>query len=325
MSTVRTHKTLTNHLAIDRHGVTIAGLLVTVAACASLLARWLVAPSGGGADPSEGVAGAQASEQAALGGGYVFVVVASAVVVIAGIWLMGGLPTWLREILGDTGRYVLFALLGAASAVTFGGLTAPFLWFTIGWAGLFVALAVIDHVGLWWCLNNVLVVGLAVTMAAFVGVAFGAVFLAVALWGLTLYDEIAANRRSAMFTMADAFVRRKLPVVFVWPRTWRFEWDMLTDLDDADVERDDRPIRWGLGNGDLFLPAGLIAAVVAHEIGPVVSGVPILAVGMMGGLAVAGLRLGWELEHVGSGAGLPAISAGLVGGGVVALVVGVVV
>lgn len=304
------------YLAVDGHGLAIATLLAGVALAAALLAPELV---GSGVEQAGEIGERSAGEQAAAGGLFSVYVVLVAALAVGLILLAKRLPVWVREMIADGAYYTLLILLGGIAAV---GVPHYFIYVLAGYFALYVALETIENVGLWWVMNNVLVVALAVVLAAFLGVVLGPYFVLVALLGLTVYDHWFANKRAYMFELASVQVRRKVPVLFVWPARWRFAWEDLAMDKDADRSG---IIAWGLGLGDLLLAGMFVAALAVHWSGPAVGGLPLAAWGALVGLAVAGLRLRFEMTTAGSGAGMPAIAAGAIGGFVVFAAIGVIV
>jgi presenilin-like A22 family membrane protease len=127
-------------------------------------------------------------------------------------------------------------------------------------------------------------------------------------------------------------LKARIPVLFVWPSSWRFDWNEtfgLGDTDDdadevtgdlADDEEIEERVSWGLGMADLLIPAGFAASVAAHSPPPLTNATLVVVGGILGGLLVASLRLRYKMETAGSGAGLPAITSGVLGGYALAVV-----
>lgn len=178
--------------------------------------------------------------------------------------------------------------------------------------GAYVTYRVADHYGVYWAINDLLCVALAVAMGVVLALFLGVVGVGIGLVGMLVYDHHFANRETHMFHLAAAMLRLRLPVLFVRPNEWRFQWQAIVDMtDDVAEEGEESDVGWGLGTADLGLPAAFVAAVILE---PATSA-------FVGGLAVAGLcaagilvacfRLRFELVERGSGAGLPALSVGV--------------
>lgn len=315
----RWREALDQTVRVDRQGVMLATLLVGIAAGSALLVP-VMTGGGGGSEPAV----SQSAELAAQGSGGQAVsgaVFAGQVALLAGglvlaIALVRRVPAWLREVLSESAIDTLTLATGMAVAVAYPGLRVHVV---LAFFAILVGVRVCDRVGCWWILNNALMVALVVFAGAVLGIVVGPWFLLAAMAGLVVYDHVFANERDWMFDLAGVQLDYRLPVIFVWPAQWTFDWDRLTD----DVD-DPAPIAWGLGSGDCLLPAAFVAALVAHWTGPALFGVPVVAWGALAGLAVGAFRLREEMATAGSGAGLPAIVAGLVAGFGAVAVLGVI-
>jgi len=180
---------------------------------------------------------------------------------------------------------------------------------------------VVEEIGLWWVFNNILAFGLAIMGGAVLGIALNPIAIFVAFVLLTAYDHIFANQRNWMFSLAELIVKYRFPALFVIPAKLRFDWDDVFDTDDEseegaeddDGEIESETVVWGIGTADLMIPAGFAGA-VAVEAQPLSNASTVILVGVIAGILIACARLRYELEHKGSGAGLPALAAGSLGG-----------
>lgn len=304
-------------LTVDGTALVLAVLLVGVTIGSVALVPLLQSPN-----PETGQASVQqhqeleqesAAKQAAAGGGWAIAeaIFAGFILVLALLWQR--LPEWLQDLIKDTVAYGGFLYLGGYFAIR-----GQFELAATSGLGGFVGYTVIDEAGLWWIVNNILALGVAVIVGAFAGIKFGIPFILLGLVGLSVYDHYFANQQSWMFTIGGALLKLRLPVLIVWPRGWRFDWDTLAEQMASDADAEDL-LAGGVGMADLLLPAMFAAAVMAYPAGASVAGWPVELVGVLAGLTLAAFRLRWEMEHHGSGAGLPAITAGAVGGWAVLL------
>jgi presenilin-like A22 family membrane protease len=306
----------TDHITLDRQAGYLAALLTTVAALTVWLTRWL---TGAGWQPETpanvGGPDATAAEAAGTGAAWAGLEVLTAAGLLVAILVYRRLPEWLQTSLRFGGVASLFLYLGgqwgAADALA------------TGWAlvmGIILIYKAADAYDVWWLINNVLSVLIAIWIGAYLAYLFGVFGLGVALLALTVYDHVFANERSWMFDLADAMLRVRLPIVFLKPHRLRFDWARLyesggdtgDDAGETDASLPDSA--WALGTADLALPAAFAAAVAVAPVGGLVSGGVWAAIAVIGGVAVAALRLRWELLNQGSGAGLPALSTGALGG-----------
>jgi presenilin-like A22 family membrane protease len=136
--------------------------------------------------------------------------------------------------------------------------------------------------------------------------------LLVGLIALTVYDHIFADRNDWMFDIADIFLRARIPIIVYKPPSWRFDWDRL--YDEVDDETETPTHSWGIGTADLALVAAFAAAVATLPPDSLLAAGPLAVVGVVAGSVVGCLRLRYELLTDGSGAGLPALTTGMVAG-----------
>lgn len=292
-----------DHLAIDRHALYLAGLLVAVQAGALGLALPAVRA---GYDPALPLnAGESAGGQAAAGIAWAGLEAVFAAVLLGLLALWSRIPEWIRE----TVTVLAVMLIPFGMGVALRPSTALYLG---AFATAFTVIyKTTDNFNLYWLLNNLLAVLLATVLAVVVGVTFGVAGLAVALLGLTAYDHFFADKKDWMFSLAMPMVRNRIPVLVIIPSGWWFDWDYFnTDRDDADLDVT------GIGTADLALPAGFGVAAATDT---VLGGGAIVMAALLVGLVVAALRLRHKMLTTGSGAGLPALTAAVLGAYAVAM------
>lgn len=264
---------------------------------------------GGVEEPGSGPAGP------AAGGLWVLAEVVFAGVALVGIVAYKRAPEWLQTIIKWDVLMAIFMYAGARWATD--GSLGVMLPVTI--ASFSLAYAA-DELGLWWVLNNLGALFLAILFGAFIGILFSVEALLVALVGLTLYDHLFANKREWMFTLAGAALRMRLPLLFLAPATWRFDWDEMVDAsEDPEADGGIEDHGWGIGTADLLLPAAFAGA-VAIAPGGYLAGGTAAAVAVCAGILVACFRLRHRMER-GSGAGLPALTTGAFGGLAIATII----
>lgn len=299
---------------IDRIGIALATLLVGTAAAGVWLAEWFMSI---GFRQPESIADASAGEAAAAGGGLVILEVMAAVVLLGLIYAVRWLPEWYRQLLKRlAGGAIVLLIGGQLFAITGGSETAFYQGMAIV-LGAYAIGRIMGHYGIWWIGNNAIALGLAVLLGATGGIVLPLEFIIVFLVGMTIYDHWFANKREYMFTIAAAAVRYRLPVVVLWPRQWRFDFDELLELDEDEAHG--RSYAFGIGTADLLLGSMFATAVYAHWS----DAFAVYAV--LGGLALAGFRISQEMKTRGSGAGMPPITVGAIGAFVIAAAIGVVV
>lgn len=265
----------------------------------------------GGTEPA--YTGTSTAGQAAGGVAWAIVEALFAVALLAGILLWDRVPEWVQETVKTVVKFIIPFAIGVIGAL---------LW-TPG-AALASALATIilvkalDAAGLYWLVNDVLALALAIYIGVVAGIVFGVVILAVGVIGLTAYDYYFADRKPWMETLAVWTIRRRVPALFIAPATARFDWSKFVET--LNASDDDRSVRkymaFGIGMADLALPAAFAVA-VAHSGG----GLPLA--GAIAGTLVACLRVSWKIEQ-GVGAGLPPLMSGALGGWAIAAIVGVI-
>ncbi len=255
--------------------------------------------------------GTSSSEQAATGAVWVIAEVILAGGILVGLLCWRRLPEWLQESISPALRFAAVAFIGAYA------LSAGQLWLGIGTGFTFIFMSLVtDKFGVWWAINDLLAIGIAIFVAAAVGITLGPVILAVGLVGLTVYDYIFADRADWMFNLAAWTIRRRIPTLFIVPTTARLQWDDLEDAlsGESDGDDPDELIGWAIGMGDLLLPAAFAVSLVDAG-GLVVHGA-------VAGTFIACARVSWKMEQ-GAGAGLPPLVSGALGGWGVAALVGV--
>lgn len=303
-------------LRLDTRGVALALVVLTVAATTAALTLDTGAASAAGSDGS-GIVERQVEAgppagfssdpggEAAAGATFAVVVVAIAASLLAGLALYRRSPDWLRTTARRAALAGLLMYLGAAAAAS------GAFWIGVGAAaGGYALYRVADRVGLWWLANDVLVVGLAVGGGIVLGGTFGVAGMVALLLGLAVYDHVAANRTTAMFSLARPMIAARLPLLFYVPDRLRVDWDAVVGMA-ADVDEEAGEPGWAIGVADLLLVSGFVAAVASSSVVVPAAGRPVAVAAVLAGLAVAAFRLSWEMETRGSGAGLPALSAGV--------------
>lgn len=297
----------------DRWGILLAALFMAVLIGSVGLANWM---AGMGTEPvmSESSGG----EQAAGGAAWALAEVAVAVVAIGLILLYKRLPEWAQKIVKFAVVAPMVMYLGAeAASIGMFGATAAFL------VGYFAIYKVTDAFDVYWLWNNVESIALATVAAAFVGVVLPLPFLIAGIVGLTIYDHVFADKKNWMFTLGEGMLRAKLPViVFALPKL-RASWDDICDSLSDESELDDEELQralensegFGIGTADLLLPAAFASAVAVSG-----GGITLPVVGVAAGVLVAAFRLRWEMVNIGSGAGLPALTTGSIGGYALAMI-----
>lgn len=245
----------------------------------------------------ESVASGESSVAQAGGGAAISIItVIEASLLLGVILLYNWFPGWFRPAVRRTARIAFWGLLAVAGGQLAGGAGFAVV------VGCYFIIQVFDQLDVYWLVNDVLGIGLAVYGAVAVAALTSPIVLGVALVGLSVYDHFFANEQPWMARLAGGAIRWKFPAMVIVPNRIRFKWSML-----ADDDRENDFIHFGLGVGDLVIPAAF-AATVFHTIG----GVP--AVGIAIGIAAACLRLGWAIEHTEEMAGLPSLTTGCLGG-----------
>ncbi len=309
-------------LTVDKGAIALAVLLVGVTAASVAMVPVLQQPTETGepaVSQSDELADKSAGEQAAAGGGWAVLEAVAAGLVLALFLMYRWLPEFWQDLIKDTAAYGAFMALGGHFA-----LQGRFNW-ALGVAlSAYVGFEIVDEAGLWWVINNVIALAVAVLVGAFAGVKLGVPFVLLGLIGLSVYDHYFANKQGWMLLAAEALLRVRLPVLVLWPDRWRFDWDDFAQRigDSGDEELEDT-ISFGIGMADLMLPAMFAAAVAAYSGAVTLAGWPLPVWGVLAGLIVAAARLRFEMSTHGSGAGLPAITAGAIGGWAVGLAMAV--
>lgn len=305
----RSHLTKHFELENDWRGYALVALFAVVITGA-LLARpmWI----NSGVEPA--FAGASTAEQAATGGIWALAEAAFAGLLISLILLYRWLPKWVQNIVEKALTMALWMWIGAA------GYIAGYFWTVmLAGVGLFALLKTAERLDLWWTINNIMVLGIAIYMAAWIGVVLSPWILAAGLVGLSVYDYVFADRESWMFTLAGSMLAWKLPVIFILPEKLRFDWDALTGALSGDVDEDDAPeLALGIGTADLLIPAAFVVSLV-----PVTPSIlhTITIAAVIGGILLACFRVSWKMVHNDGGAGLPPLTSGAIGGWAIGTVV----
>jgi presenilin-like A22 family membrane protease len=302
-------------LTFDRQAVEMAAVFAVVLLPVAYIAMHLGPETASAVDTPGGLSN-DAGGQATAGAGLALFEVAFAATLLAGyIVYRRYFPEWLQ----DTARTAAFGVLFIYAGARFG------MWVAPGFAGLYVTMNVLDELGVWWLANNALAIVLAIGYAIVLGALFGVVGLAVLLVGMTVYDHVFANKKGWMFALATPLLKARLPVLFIRPGAWRFPWDDVVDSLDSDGEKDENQRAWGIGMADLMLPSAFVAAVLMTPASAAYAGGIAVAALCIAGVLVACARLRFEMLTQGSGAGLPALTGGVLAPYAVATLVVLVV
>lgn len=291
---------------VDWVALGLGGLFIVVIAGSLLLYPQLMASG-----TESAVSGASTAEQA--GGGLAWAIAEAlfAGFLLALIFLFRRAPGWVRAVIGRTLPPAFWVVAALYTAATAGG--------TAALVGVPAAIAIVEAAkqhDVYWMLNNVLGLGIAIVGAAVIGIRFGPVVVGVGLVGLSIYDYWFADRKTWMFDLAEWMLRWKVPVMVIFPPTLRFEWSTFTEFATGDKEQIDAEAETlhGIGVADLLLPAALAVGVATTGGGLPVAGVVV-------GTLAACFRLSHKM-HERSGAGLPALTTGAIGGwGIAVLIV----
>lgn len=291
---------------LDRRALALVGLFTVVIG----LSLALVNTPAGPQTPSA-ASGMSTTEQATTGAVWAIAEAAFAGVLLGAVLLWRRFPEWLQEALMDAAKFGVAMLIGGvafAAGVFYAAVPVV--------VALVVLFKLSDTFDVYWLINDVLAIAVAVYVAVFAGVVLGPVILAVGFAGLSVYDYVFADRSSAMFQLGAWTVRRRLPALFIVPSSWRLDWMALAGAMEGDEDAPEDVIRFGIGMADLALPAAFAVA-LAHNGG----GLPL--VGAVAGILLACARVSAKMQ-TGGGAGLPPLASGALGGWALALGVGVV-
>lgn len=263
-------------------------------------------------------------EGVALGGAWALGEVVVAALLVGLIFIFNRLPEWIQN---------WAKLSGAVGALLWGGgflQRLGLLWQMIG--GLFVITFIfdaLDEYNLWWIMNNLLALTIAILFAPAGAWLFGVKALLVALVGLSIYDWYFADRNEWMFSLASVLMKSYAPVLFIIPTGLRVDWKLLTDPDEddfpegvesaSDMDEEQRlkfkrrvGFSMGIGTADLLLPAMFASAVAASPSVLSIHGVPAGVLGVAVGVIVAALRIRWKIIEHKRGAGLPPLATGAI-------------
>lgn len=280
------------NISLDRQAIYLAGLFLAVQAVAVGLGLW-VAGQGVAVESPGNVDGA------AAGAGWAVLEVGFAAVLLGIVVLSRYLPEELRKAVKVSVVLSLAYLLGAIGAQTSVGhlILAALI-------GTYLTLKVVDVLGLWWLLNNAAAVFIAVYGGVVAGLMLNEWALLTFLLGMTLYDRLFADKRDWMMSMAGFAVNLRLPVLFIKPSRFRFDWDGLLEEDSDALDEDNGA--WGIGTADLMIPAAFTVAVATGESLAWPAAGALVVTGAVG---LAALRIREKMLTQGSGAGLPPLMA----------------
>lgn len=288
------------HIQPDDRALVLVALFTFVIGGASLLYPWFT---------SLGVqsvaSGHSTAEQAAGGIGWAVFEAAFAAMLLGLLVVWRRLPEWLRAELKKV--FVIGGLMWIGAAALANGL----LWSGVGLLiGARLVFRISKHYDVFWAVNDLLAIGLAIYIGASAGIVLGPVILGVGFVGLAIYDHIFADRQFWMFSIARWTVKIGLPLLIIIPEQWRLDWDQLADTMDGEGEA---PMGFGIGMADLALPAAFAVALAN-------SGATLPFAGAVAGVLIACARVSYKMEH-GGGAGLPSLATGALAGWAIATVV----
>ena len=293
---------------IDKHALFLAVLFVLVTSASTVLALEIAATGQQPVETPENVDGA------AAGAGWAVLEVLVAIGLLAILFAYRRFPEWVQEVVKWNVAFAIPLYLGHSS-----GQSGGRLWILLGfWLTLLTVYKVSNEFNVWWVFNNLFSLVYAVLGAVVIATVLSVEALVVAFLLLTIYDHVFANKQTWMFDLGKVMLKFRVPAVFVAPTTWRFDWDDLADSmgDDRDEDADDESaeiVSWGIGTADLMIPAAFAAAIVANAPQPTPDTATLAFGAVVAGILIACARLRYELEHQGSGAGLPALAGGVLG------------
>lgn len=217
-----------------------------------------------------------------------------ALTMIGFLLVINRMPEWFRELLvWSTVTGLLVAIGGVAAEQN------VLAYAVFGFSGGLIVVRLIQKLGIWWIMNNILYVAVGILFASLAATAIRPSFVITFIIGIMIYDHVFADRKDWMFQMASAQVRCYIPVLFLWPGKKRFQWSELK------IGGDGTNIGgWGLGLGDALVPAVFIGSVTFHYETFYV--LPLAAWGIIIALPIAASLLRIMIEHR-SGAAMPII------------------
>lgn len=292
---------------VDQRALELVAVFLAVLIPTALIALSLTDAAASVGPPDAFGDGAQG--EATAGAAWAIAEVFVAIGILVAAFVYRKLPEWAQElVVTNLGILVLMWFGANAQSAGYFGVYAGSI------VALYTAYKVTDEFGVYWALNNVFCVLFAIAGGLMLGMLFGVPGMILAIVGLTIYDHVFANQKKWMFTLGETILKARLPAIFIRPAAWRMQWDELLEsfgMTDEDEESDDEDDgSWGLGTADLMIPAGFVAAVATAPAGVVATFGPVALAAVAVGVLVACFRLRWEMETRGSGAGLPALSAG---------------
>jgi len=300
---------------IDKHTLALAVLFVIVTSSSTVLALEIAATGQQPVETPQNVDGA------AAGAGWAVLEVLVAIGLLAILFAYRKFPEWLQELVKWNAALAIPLYLGH-SAGKGGSSVGIVLAF---YMTVLTIYKLSNEFNVWWVFNNLFSLVYAVLGAVVIATVLSVEALVVAFLLLTVYDHIFANKQTWMFDLGKTMLKYRVPAVFVAPSTWRFDWDDLADSmgDDRDEEQNEshQVVYWGIGTADLMIPAAFAAAIVANAPQPTPDTATLAFSAVVAGIVIACGRLRYELEHQGSGAGLPALAGGVLGAYLVAQVV----
>lgn len=302
--------TIQRGFMVDQRAIELVAVFLAVLVPTALIALSLTDAAASIGPPDAFGDGAQG--EATAGAAWAIAEVFVAIGILVAAFVYRKLPEWAQELVA-TNLVILILMWFGANAQSEGF----FATYAGSLAGLYTAYKITDEFGVYWALNNVFCILFAIAGGLMLGMLFGVPGMILAIVGLTIYDHVFANKKKWMFTLGSTILKARLPAVFIRPSSWRMQWDellesfgMLGDGEDDEESDDEDDGSWGLGTADLMIPAGFVAAVATAPGGVVATFGPVALAAVAVGVLVACFRLRWEMETRGSGAGLPALSAG---------------
>lgn len=295
-------------VTVDRQAVELTALFAVVLGLTTVLAINVTPETATAVSPPDQF-GEGTQGQATAGVAWALMEVVFACGLLGSLFVFNRLPDWLQTVAKRNFIIALLLALGASQAMSAAPLTTAGIIL-----GAYTLYKVTDHYGLYWLINDALVIPFAVLGGLFLALLFGVVGLGLAMVALTIYDHAFADKRTWMFQLGGLILKARLPVLFIRPEEYRFQWMELAEAmgqdGDADDGLDESNRAWGLGTADLMLPAGFVAAVAINP-GQALAGIgTIVLAATVLGVLLACFRLRFKMLSHGSGAGLPALCTG---------------
>lgn len=215
------------------------------------------------------------------------------VILVGAYFLYKRLPEWICDALKEgVWDAVLFSIIGSLAASFAAGVSLAFaLWFVlsiaVGWVLLTLILRALKQFDLLWVIWNLA----AVMLAGYFGAALAKIVslgpLLAILAVFVLLDPIGVTKLGVIQRFASFAGSARLPLFVLVPSGWRFDLELLDDMEENLVESGTTV----LGCGDLAFPMALAAA--ANRVAsPTVTSVGALNITTTGAGTLAGAVLG---------------------------------